>query len=240
MKPKIIKIIFIVWIVAGLLFIVNVGISYQAKNIPDSVFKSTEDTQVKITGDYILFEPLTPYQKVFIFYPGALVDPKAYAPLCRKIADKGHKSLIIKMPFRFAGYGYKKPIELGLLRDSTKEYILAGHSKGAMTAAQFIYEYPNLIDKLVLIGTTHPRDFDISGSKVQIMKIYGSNDGVATVNAINKNKRLLPPSTKFIEITGGNHSQFGYYGSQLGDNKPGINIVKQQDILCKHILSFIE
>ena len=45
------------------------------------------------------------------------------------------------MPFILDGYGYKIPIELGLFTDSTKEYILAGHSKGAMTAAQFIYEY---------------------------------------------------------------------------------------------------
>jgi len=46
-------------------------------------------------------------------------------------------------------------------------------------AAQFVYENPGLINKLVLIGTTHPRDISLADSKIPVLKIYGSKDGVA-------------------------------------------------------------
>jgi len=46
------------------------------------------------------------FEKVLIFFPGAMVDPKAYVPLCRKIADNNIKVYLIKMPWRLASQGY--------------------------------------------------------------------------------------------------------------------------------------
>ncbi len=148
--------------------------------------------------------------------------------------------MIIKMPWRLASYGYNKPKEMGLLKDTSRQYILAGHSKGAMMAAQFVYENPSLINKLILLGTSQPRDFDLSTSKISIMKIYGSNDGVADTTSVNENKSKLPSGTKYVLIQGGNHAQFGYYGSQLGDNKATISRAQQQQIILNSILSFIK
>lgn len=75
-----------------------------------------------------------------------MVDPKAYVPLCRKIADNNIKVYLIKMPWGLASKGYNIPKELNLFSDTTKTYILAGHSQGAKMAGQFVYENPNLID----------------------------------------------------------------------------------------------
>ena len=41
-------------------------------------------------------------------------------------------------------------------------YIIGGHSQGAKMASQFVYENPNLMKGLFLLGTSHPRDFDLS------------------------------------------------------------------------------
>lgn len=144
------------------------------------------------------------------------------------------------MPWRLPSYGYTKPKELDFFKDSTKQYVLAGHSKGGMMATQFVYENPTLIDKLILLGTTHPRDFDLSKSSIPIMKIYGSDDGVAKAKSIESNKPKLPTTTKYVLIKGGNHSQFGYYGSQLGDNEASISREEQQKIILDSILSFIK
>ena len=38
---------------------------------------------------------------------------------------------------------------------------------------------------------------------------------------------LLPPETKYITIEGGNHSQFGSYGLQSGDNAATISPEEQ-------------
>lgn len=168
-----------------------------------------------------------------------MVETEAYVPLCRKIADNNIQVYLIKMPWRLASKGYNKPKELHLFKDATKNYILAGHSQGGKMAAQFVYENPKLIDKLILIGTTHPRDISLAQSEIPILKIYGSNDGVADEKAVFENKSKLPKSAKFIRIEGANHAQFGYYGFQLGDDRADISREEQQKQTLAEILKFI-
>ena len=43
----------------------------------------------------------------FLFFPGGLVEPTAYAPLARSIAMTGYNVHIIKMPFRMSTKGYQ-------------------------------------------------------------------------------------------------------------------------------------
>jgi len=238
-KHSIIKIIKRIWFTIAISFTIWLFYSYQAKDVSDSYLETTSKILVKDNNDYFLFEPKQKFEKVFIFYPGAMVDPKAYVPLCRRISENGIKVYLIKMPWRLASQGYKIPKELNLFADKTKTYILSGHSQGGKMAAQFVKENPDLIQKLILIGTTHPRDISLAESRIPIMKIYGSNDGVADKRTIFKNKSKLPVSTKFIKIEGANHGQFGYYGFQLGDDSASISREKQQEQTLKNILEFI-
>jgi alpha/beta superfamily hydrolase len=161
-------------------------------------------------------------------------------PLCRTIADSNVKVYLIKMPWRLASKGYNKPKELHLFDDTTKTYILSGHSQGAKMAAQFAYENPALTDKLILIATTHPKDISLADNKLPTMKIYGSMDGVADEKSIIDNKTKLPATTKFIRIGGANHAQFGYYGFQLGDNEAAISREQQQTETLKYMIEFIK
>ncbi|OXA81742.1 hypothetical protein B0A65_02865 [Flavobacterium frigidimaris] len=205
----------------------------------DSLLKSNAEISVESKDDYFLFEPKQKFNKVFIFYPGAMVDPKAYVPLCRKISENGIKVYLIKMPWRLAFKGYEIPKQLHLFADASKTYILAGHSQGGKMAAQFVKENPGLIDKLILIGTTHPRDISLADSTIPILKIYGSYDGVADQKTILQNKSKLPATAKFVKIEGANHAQFGYYGFQFGDNSATISREKQQSETLRLILNFI-
>lgn len=215
-------------------------VSMNAKGINDEVFADSSLIHVEQTDDYTSFTPTVSYQKVLFFYPGALVDPDAYAPLCRKIAEHGYQTLTIHMPWRMATKGYDKIKEMNLIKDTNKKYVLAGHSQGGKMAAQFVYENPGVIDQLILLGTTHPRDIDLSGIPTPVLKVYGSNDGVANSEKIMANKPKLPPTAQYRRIEGGNHSQFGYYGFQLGDDKADISREEQQELILAHILTFIE
>lgn len=238
-KYQIVKIIKRVWFTIAILFTIWLFYSYQAKDVPDSYLKDGAKISVKVSDDYFLFQPKQKFDKIFIFYPGAMVDPKAYVPLCRKISENGIKVYLIKMPWRLATKGYEIPKKLNLFADKTKTYILSGHSQGGKMAAQFVKENPDLIQKLILIGTTHPRDISLAESKIPILKIYGSNDGIADEKTIFKNKSKLPANTEFIKIEGANHGQFGYYGFQLGDDSATISPEKQQEETLRHILTFI-
>jgi hypothetical protein len=233
------KILKTIWITAGVLFTLWMFYSYESHGVDESLFQSNNIVKVENTDDYYLFTPKKEFKNVFIFYPGAMVEPEAYVPLCRKIADNGIQVYLIKMPWRLASKGYNKPKELHLFNDSAKNYILAGHSQGGKMAAQFVYENPKLIDKLILIGTTHPRDISLAQSEIPILKIYGSNDGVASEKSMFDNKSKLPKSAKFIRIEGANHAQFGYYGFQLGDDKADISREQQQKQTLAEILKFI-
>lgn len=238
-KSTLKKILKTIWITAGVLFTLWMFYSYESHGVDESFFQSSNLVKVENTADYYLFTPKKEFKNVFIFYPGAMVETEAYVPLCRKIADNNIQVYLIKMPWRLASKGYNKPKELHLFKDATKNYILAGHSQGGKMAAQFVYENPKLIDKLILIGTTHPRDISLAEFEVPILKIYGSNDGVADEKSIFKNKSKLPKSAKFIRIEGANHAQFGYYGFQLGDEKADISREEQQKIILAEILKFI-
>ena len=233
------KILKTIWITAGVLFTLWMFYSYESHGVDESLFQSNNLVKVENTDDYFLFIPKKEFKNVVVFYPGAMVETEAYVPLCRKIADNGIQVYLIKMPWRLATKGYNKPKELHLFDDAPKNYILAGHSQGGKMAAQFVYENPKLIDKLILIGTTHPRDISLAEAEIPILKIYGSKDGVAGERAIFENKEKLPNSAKFSKIEGANHAQFGYYGFQLGDDKANISREQQQKETLVEILKFI-
>jgi hypothetical protein len=94
-------------------------------------------------------------------------------------------------------------------------WVVAGHSLGGALS-------------FVLIGTTHPREHDLSKLDASMIKIYSTSDGVAPVDGVMANRRLLPETTAWVEIKGGNHSQFGHYGHQLFDGRATITREAQQ------------
>ncbi len=58
--------------------------------------------------------------------------------------------------------------------------------------------------------------------------VIASNDGIAPPDRVLSNKGLLPEHTTWVEIEGGNHSQFGHYGHQLFDGEATVSREAQQ------------
>lgn len=231
----------IVWLAGVTVFIVWNIVSLQAWNVDGSILVSDDAMIISENSDMIRFTPQKDTMMTeVIFYPGALVDPDAYAPLAQSIASNGYHVTIVKMPFRMARWGHNKIKELMNLNDPSKTLVLAGHSLGGVMAAQFVHENPGVIDGLILIGTSHPRDIDLSYVPIPVMKIYGSNDGLASVEEVVSNKNKLPGSTRYVLLEGANHAQFGCYGSQLGDRQATITRAVQQEKTAQSILSFLK
>ncbi|WP_080054963.1 alpha/beta hydrolase [Spirosoma aerolatum] len=229
-----------IWIGAGLLFTAWNFISFQAHGVDEEIMTSTAAITVKQTDDFLGFIPQGAKRQVLIFFPGAMVDPTAYAPLARHVAEAGYATYIIKMPWRLATYGYKRINTLAEFADTTKQYVLGGHSQGAKMAAQYVYEYPGKMAGLILMGTSHPRDISLSNSTIPIMKVSATNDGLASPWEVAQNKNKLPAHTEFVVIEGGNHAQFGYYGSQLGDDTPTLSRAEQQNRCEQAIVRFLQ
>lgn len=173
----------------------------------------------------------TPAAVGLVFFPGALVDPTAYAPLARAVAEAGYPVIVMELPKRGAFGGADDPAlfarSVAAVRADDTRWVVAGHSRGAGVAATFASRYAREIAGLVLLGTTHPRDVDLSGLTIPVTKVLGTKDGVAPESRSNENRHLLPAATTWVRIEGGNHSQFGWYGFQPGDHRAGIDAHEQ-------------
>jgi hypothetical protein len=92
-----------------------------------------------------------------------------------------------------------------------------------------------------VIGTSHPKaaEFDLSAGGLPVMKIYGTQDGLSSVSEIVENSIFLPDDTIWVEIDGGNHAQFGYYGPQLGASPATIILEEQQRITISAMQNFL-
>ena len=213
-------------IIVALIFIVaffttSYGPSTQAMaNLEDS-------TLVDVTeNNFISFTPEnTTATTGLIIYPGAKVEPEAYAPLANKIAQAGYEVIITPMPLNFAIFDSNAADEVISKFTNIKNWVISGHSLGGVMAAKYASENSNI--KGVIFYASYPQGDELKDSNIEVTSIYGSLDGVADLEKIIGSKDLLPTSTTFVEITGGNHAQFGSYGEQSGDNPAEISADEQ-------------
>ena len=202
-------------------FITSYGPSAQAMaNLKDS-------TLVDVTVDnFISFAPEnTAATTGLIIYPGAKVEPEAYAPLANKIAQAGYEVIITPMPLNFAIFDSNAADEVISKFPNIKNWVISGHSLGGVMAAKYASENSNI--KGVIFYASYPQGDELKDSNIEVASIYGSLDGVANLDKIVGSKDLLPTSTTFVEIIGGNHAQFGSYGDQSGDNAAEISVDEQ-------------
>lgn len=237
-------IIRMVMAVFGLSFTAWMFISMQARNVDAALFESDETVYVEKTDAYITFKPAVDTLGIgLLFYPGALVDPDAYVPLVRELAETGYEAIIVKVPFRLDVQGWQKEKvfanTLARLEQEDKDWVLAGHSRGARRALEFVNQYEDQLAGLILVGTSHPRENDHSGMRIPVAKVYASNDGLASQAEVEQYRSNLPGHTKWVLIEGGNHAQFGWYGRQFGDDKATISREEQQEKLLEAVLSFM-
>lgn len=232
------KIFRIIWFSFVTIFLIWNWTTFQSRRLPKDTFESDASISVNETGDMITFSPRTPGRAIeVIFFQGGLTDPKAYAPLCRKVAEKGFTCHLIKMSWRLPQYDYQKVFELFDLRLGL--FIIGGHSQGGKMAAQLVFENPKLFKGLFLLGTSHPRDIDLSDLKVPTLKLYAENDGLASVEEVMENRERLPQDSKLILIKGGNHSQFGYLGKLFVDDEAYISLEEQQKEVLRRLTFFL-
>lgn len=233
------KIFRTIWFSLVILFFIWNWNTFQSHNLPKNTLLNSDLISVIETDDKISFKSKTSENKLeIIFFQGGLTDPKAYAPLCRKIAEYGFTCHLIKMDWRLPQYDYQKVSNLFNLNEGS--FIIGGHSQGGKMAAQFVYENPNIFKGLFLMGTSHPRDIELSNQNISCIKLYADNDGLASVEEVMENKSKLPKNTELILIKGGNHSQFGYLGKLLMDGSPDISLEEQQKQTYTNLIEFID
>jgi pimeloyl-ACP methyl ester carboxylesterase len=199
-------------------------------------------------GPVIAFRPTgRPETTGVIFYPGAMVEPAAYAPLCRRIAERGYPVFIVKLPLGSAPLRsqvavlFRRTEETMRSNPAVKRWVVSGHSRGGALAGRFGKEHGREVSGLVLVATSHPKDseHDLSHARFPVLKVYGSNDGLASEAEVVANRKYLPADAVLYRVEGGNHAQFADYRWQLGDSRASISREDQQALTLGAILRFL-
>jgi dienelactone hydrolase len=200
------------------------------------------DLDVKVTMDrWLVFEPINYSRNVgFIIYPGGRVDFRSYAPLAHKIATQGFLTIIAPMPLNLAVFGANVANDIINSYPQIDSWAIGGHSLGGTMAAQYTYENPSKITGLILWAAYPTSGNNMSEYSLQVTSIYGSNDGLVSISQIQDSMKLLPSSTFQVEIVGGNHAQFGWYGDQPGDQNAEITREKQQSQILNATLQLLQ
>ena len=116
---------------------------------------------------------------------------------------------------------------------------IGGHSLGGVMAAHFAYQNPDAVQGLVLWAAYPASGDDLSGQALQVVSIIGDRDGLGTEQGVKTARHLLPETTKYIVIEGGNHAQFGWYGEQPGDLPATITREDQQAQILQATLDLL-
>ncbi|HAL02429.1 MAG TPA: alpha/beta hydrolase [Lachnospiraceae bacterium] len=175
-------------------------------------------------------------ESAIVFYPGGKVDTKAYAPLMYKLAEAGKDCFLVDMPLHMAF------LDIGAADYYIDNYeyenwYLMGHSLGGAVLPAFLYKTDNHVDGIILLAAYST--FKIK-RYVPVITIYGTNDGVMNTKRFNDCISNWSFKTQEVVIRGGNHSQFGYYGLQKGDNKASISREEQQEITVEAIIEWTD
>lgn len=172
---------------------------------------------------------------LFIFYPGANVEPESYIPLLQPLKKEQIDSIIIKMPLNLAILGWKKAeIVIENKKEQYDSIYLVGHSLGGAMASQYASKHKDEIDGLILLGAYPYKQYPVE----KTLCIYGSE---GAIEGRNKEKIIKVEDLKYrYEIQGGNHAQFGNYGVQKGDGVGIITHEEQQKQTRNYILNFLK
>ena len=238
---KKILIIFAILLIA----VLGAGIIWSARSsraaepVVEPFLESSEQVTVMQDG-WISFVPKAQSPTVgFIFYPGGNVDYRAYAPPLHEIAAQGFLVIDVPVPFDLAVLAPRKAQDVIDTYPEINKWVIGGHSLGGSMAARFIHTYPGQADGLVLWAAYPAESDSLSSVDVSVISISGTQDGLAHPGRIERFAFLLPENTIWFPIEGGNHAQFGFYGSQNRDRPALISREEQQIQIITATVDFL-
>lgn len=184
----------------------------------------------------VVYKPDAPIAGL-IFYPGGKVEYKAYEPLMQTLADGGILCALVEMPFNLAVFNVNGADGIRELYPEVERWYIGGHSLGGSMAASYLSDNRDNFDGLILLGSYSTEDF--SDGSLDVLSVYGSEDGVLNREKYGENFKNLPKDAREVVIDGGCHAYFGMYGNQDGDGTPKISCEEQIEITADVILTFI-
>ena len=104
-----------------------------------------------------------------VFYPGARVQPEAYAPLLTQLAREGVTCVLVKPPLDFALLDIDAADGVREQFPEIGTWLLGGHSLGGVAACEYLAQHGSDCDGVVLLASYPNSDLtDYAGFSLQL------------------------------------------------------------------------
>ena len=229
--PVIISVILILVTALVILFLL---LYYPADKTALDAMRSDDTVTVSETGYGYFFDGPTDHS-CLIFYPGAKVEETAYAPLLHSLAAAGIDAFVVRMPFEIAFFNANGADDV-LSTHNYSEWYMGGHSLGGVVASDYAAAHSDTFAGVILLASYPNNPLPESLTEIQLI---GSEDLVIRADMVNNTEKNSPKNCIRHIIEGGNHAQFGSYGSQFGDGIATISAEEQIRETVDTIISLI-
>ena len=174
-----------------------------------------------------------------VLYPGGHVDVRSYAPLARELASRGYLVVVPPMTLSLAVFSPYRADAVLAKHPRISTWAVGGHSLGGTMAALWAGRNLGRVKALVLLASYPAAGTDLSRSGLRVISLRGSADALVTTAKIDAARPLLPSTTVYVTLPGGNHGQFGSYGPQPGDGAATISPQRQRIVTAEIVDAFL-
>ncbi len=111
-----------------------------------------------------------------------------------------------------------------------EKWALGGHSLGGVMACRYARASAAKISGLILLASYPSHRFRVDDMTLKALSVFGTRDGLTKLSDIEASKQHLPAGTQFVEIQGGNHSQFCSLSKKdalVSRRQSGVNSVRE-------------
>jgi pimeloyl-ACP methyl ester carboxylesterase len=140
-------------------------------------------------------------------------------------------------------FGYMRADKIIEDYGNIETWVIGGHSVGGTAAGNYAVQ-SNAISGVVIWASLADPSIGLDKTAIKVLSVYGSLDGRAPPEQVMENAVALPADTVFVEIEGGNHTQFGWIDPSPNaylelDNAATITIEEQQEIIVRVTADFL-
>ena len=214
-----------VWLFVIALLAAAVGLIYfgtPLRGTPASVDAVGDDPAITLDrggGAYVVQPAHADSEVGLVFYPGGRVHPDAYVASLAPLAREANATVVVpKMPLNLAvlDQGAAGP---AIEKYEPNRWVVGGHSLGGVMACRYAANNPERVDGVVLFASYCDRD--IAETNLAALSVTGAADTVLDRGDYEENRENLPADAVVRELPGVNHTQFGAYRGQSGDDPSG-------------------
>ena len=174
-----------------------------------------------------------------VFYGAAGVPPEAYAYLARACALAGYTAVLASAPLNFPPLAPSRASLAATSHPEVARWVLAGHALGGRAAALYAARPGSKAAGLLLLASGLGGVVDLSTKSLPVVTVSASRDALESHAGVRADQGRLPEGSRYVEISGGNHAQFGEYGPQPGDGVAEIPGPTQRGAVVEEALALL-